>query len=88
MAFQKLKELVPELAEIEAAIHAAAQQDRANGNDDRAGFDKWSSMRMRIRSLVGPDAQADGTLIRSSVAWDVAWTQLAEAARPPGGLYS
>jgi hypothetical protein len=80
VAFRELKELVPELAEMEATIHAAAERDRANGIGAAAGFDEWRSMRTRLHSIVGPQAHGEGTLIRSSVARDVAWVQLAEAA--------
>jgi hypothetical protein len=82
VAFDELKVTLPELAEIEATIRAAAERDRAEGLGERAGFDSWRSMRMRLRSIVGPDADTEGIVPRSSIARDVAWAQLAEATRP------
>jgi hypothetical protein len=81
VAFQELKLVAPELAEMEATIRAAAGRDRAKGLGQASGFDTWRSMRRRLRVIVGPEAHREGIVIRSSVARDVAWAQLAEAAR-------
>lgn len=82
VAFDELKASLPELAQIEATIRAAAERDRAEGLGERAGFDSWRSMRRRLRSIVGPEADTEGMVIRSLIARDVAWAQLAEATRP------
>jgi hypothetical protein len=81
VAFSELKDLVPELAEMEATIRSAAERDRADGMGDRAGFEQWRATTRRLRSVVGPDAHAEGRLIRSSVARDVARSQLTWATR-------
>jgi hypothetical protein len=82
VAFAELKALIPELAEMEAAIRSAAERDRAHGVGDEAGVEQWRATISRLRTVVGPHARVDGVLGRSSVARDVAWGQLAEAARP------
>jgi hypothetical protein len=83
VAFSELKDVIPELADMEVAIRSAAERDRANGMGDGAGLDQWRATISRLRSVVGPDAHAEGILIRSSVARDVAWAHLARVARRP-----
>jgi len=80
-AFVDLKALVPELGDIEQRIQHAANSAPNDTARYRAAFETMQAEMPRLMSLVGPKATTGGMLERSSVAWYVAWSQLASASR-------